>query len=81
MLFRIYQLCLQLISAIKLFFSMKKNTKQVKLQSKYRALICGPEKIVPWLTISGLWLEENGFKAGDIVTITIEKNRLTIKNK
>ena len=59
---------------------MKTNTKQVKLQSKYRALTWGPEKIVPWLTISGLWLEENGFKAGDIVTITIERNRLTIKN-
>lgn len=54
------------------------NTKQIKLQPKHRQLSWG-SKIVPWLTISGIWLEQNGFKAGETVTITIEKNQLIIK--
>jgi hypothetical protein len=58
---------------------MEKQTKQIKLQPKHRALSLGNYKIVPWLSLSGVWLEENGFKAGDTVTITVEKNQLTIK--
>ncbi len=58
---------------------MNKITKQIKLQPKHRSLTWGDEKIVPCLTLSGLWLAEHGFKAGDIVTITVEQNRLTIK--
>jgi len=56
-----------------------KKTKQIKLQPKHRALSWGNYKVVPWLTISGVWLEKNGFKAGDTVIITIEQNQLTIK--
>jgi hypothetical protein len=52
--------------------------KQIKLQPKHRALAWG-SKIVPWLSVSGVWLEQNGFKAGDIVIITIEENQLIIK--
>lgn len=55
------------------------TTKKVKLQPKHRALSWGNYKVVPWLTISGVWLEKNGFKAGETVTITVEKNQLTIK--
>lgn len=55
------------------------TTKTIKLQPKHRALSWGKIKVVPWLTISGVWLEKNGFKAGETVTITIEKNQLTIK--
>lgn len=52
--------------------------KQVKLQPKHRALVYS-EKIVPELKVSGVWLEEAGFKAGVQVSITIEQNQLTIK--
>lgn len=62
----------------KIFFMQEKQTKKIKLQPKHRALAYG-QKIVPWLTISGVWLEQNGFKAGDTVTITAEKNQLIIK--
>lgn len=58
---------------------MEKKTKKVKLQPKHRALAWGSYKIVPWLTVSGVWLEQNGFKAGETVSITIEKNQLIIK--
>ncbi|MBY0282043.1 MAG: type I toxin-antitoxin system SymE family toxin [Alphaproteobacteria bacterium] len=51
----------------------------MKLQPKHRALSWGNYKVVPWLTISGVWLEQNGFKAGETVSITIEKNQLIIK--
>jgi toxic protein SymE len=57
----------------------EKTTKKVKLQPKYRALAWGNQKIVPWLTVSGVWLEQHGFKAGQMVSITIEENQLIIK--
>ncbi len=57
----------------------EKTTKTIKLQPKHRALAWGNYKVVPWLTISGVWLEQNGFKAGDTVTITVEQNQLIIK--
>jgi len=56
-----------------------RNDKQIKLQPKYRALAWGKQKIVPRLTISGVWLEQNGFKVGETVTITVEQNQLIIK--
>lgn len=58
---------------------MNQTTKQVKLQPKHRTLTWGETKIVPCLTLSGAWLEQHGFKAGETVTITIEQNQLTIK--
>jgi toxic protein SymE len=58
---------------------MDKTTKKVKLQPKHRQLSWGNQKIVPWLTISGVWLEQHGFKAGQMVSITIEQNQLIIK--
>jgi hypothetical protein len=59
---------------------INKKTKQIKLQPKHRTLSWGKMKIVPQLLISGVWLEKSGFKAGDTVTITINKNELIIKN-
>ena len=59
----------------------EKKTKQVRLHSKYRPLRTSWEdKIVPWLTVSGVWLEQAGFKPGDRVEITIAHNELIIKN-
>lgn len=56
-----------------------RNIRQVKLHSKYRVLQ-NSSKQVPWLNISGVWLEKAGFKAGDQVEITIKSNLLIIKN-
>lgn len=62
----------------------KETIRKVKLQSKYRQLRGGwgnnTEKEIPWLNVSGVWLEQAGFKAGDHIEITIENNMLTIKN-
>lgn len=57
----------------------EKTIKRIKLQPKHRALAWGNYKVVPWLTISGVWLEQNGFKIGGTVIITIEENQLIIK--
>ncbi len=57
----------------------KKTTKKVKLQPKHRQLTWGNQKIVPELRINGNWLSDHGFKAGGIVTITVEQNQLIIK--
>ena len=54
----------------------EKTTKKIKLQPKHRAY---GQKIVPELKVSGLWLEQHGFRAGETVTITVEQNQLTIK--
>lgn len=54
--------------------------KEVKLQPKFRSLAFG-QKIVPELKISGVWLEEQGFYAGQLVEITIQNQELIIKPK
>jgi len=54
------------------------KNKKVKLKQALRKLTYS-EKIIPVLHISGVWLEENGFKAGSHVIITIEENQLIIK--
>lgn len=63
---------------------MAKETgrRQVKLQGKYRPLInhYNGGRQIPWLNVSGVWLEEAGFKTGDRVEIRIEQQQLIIKN-
>ena len=62
----------------------KKTTRLVRLHRKYRnvegSLYSKPLRAIPWLNISGVWLEEAGFNAGDAVEITIKENTLIIKN-
>ena len=55
-----------------------RKIKRIKLQSRYRELSCG-QKIVPWLNISGLWLEKLGFEVGDMVSITTREKLLIIE--
>lgn len=61
---------------------MVKQTKKVKLHAKYRAVNGWQStgKNVPWLNVSGVWLQQAGFNVGDAVEITIENKTLTIKN-
>ncbi len=57
-----------------------KISKEVKLQPKFRSLASG-QKIVPELKISGTWLEQQGFHAGQLVEITVQEQELVIKPK
>lgn len=64
---------------------VKKSIRRAKLHYRTRRTDGGwgiPDKyrIIPWLNISGLWLEEAGFKVGDAIEIRVEQNTLTIKN-
>lgn len=54
------------------------KSKKVKLQPRHRALVYG-QKVVPSLMISGVWLEELGFKAGAMVSITTREQLLIIE--
>lgn len=36
-------------------------------------------KMVPWVNLSGCWLEEAGFEIGDAIAIIVDKNKLVIK--
>jgi toxic protein SymE len=60
----------------------EKRTRTVKLHSKHRDLSGGWQrgKEVPWLQVSGVWLEEAGFTVDDPVEIRIENQMLIIKN-
>ncbi|QTY27574.1 SymE family type I addiction module toxin [Flavobacterium sp. CS20] len=55
-----------------------KHTKTIKLQPKHRELSDG-QKTIPWLTVSGKWLEELGFKIGETVRITTREKSLIIE--
>jgi toxic protein SymE len=55
-----------------------KKPRQVKLQPRYRELVYG-QKIVPELKLSGVWLGDLGFKAGDQVRITTREKLLIIE--
>jgi toxic protein SymE len=62
---------------------IQQSKRKVKLHSKYRDLAAGrwpSYRQVPWLNVSGVWLERAGFKAGDAIEITVAENQLVIKN-
>lgn len=55
------------------------SIRRVKLQGKYQELQSGKwDRIVPWLNVSGLWLEQAGFKSGGPVEITVQDKTLII---
>jgi hypothetical protein len=58
----------------------KETRKKVKMQSMYRPCVkrFNGYKQVPWLTISGVWLEQVGFSIGCIVEIITSQNQLII---
>ena len=58
------------------------STKIVKLQSRLRVSRkhFSGYKTVPRLTLSGVWLKDNGFNVGDSVEISISNRQLIIKN-
>ena len=58
------------------------HTRRIKLPGKYqpRQTTLTGNKEVPWLNVSGLWLEAAGFKAGDRIEITVSENTLVITN-
>ena len=53
--------------------------RRIKLQARFYYAIKISEKQVPSLYMSGLWLQKAGFKIGDVVTIAVKKNCLTIR--
>lgn len=58
-----------------------KSIRQIKLQPKSRACQSSYNglKSVPWLNVSGVWLEQAGFQAGSKVEITVAEKQLIIK--
>ncbi len=61
----------------------KKNNKQVKVQAKYRPsqsrCMGASGKNVPWLNLSGVWLEEAGFNIGDMVSVVRRSGLLLLE--
>jgi len=60
----------------------KNKTRQVKLYGKMfpipkNSWFC-KEREVPWLNVSGVWLEQAGFSIGDRVNIKVGRKRLII---
>jgi len=56
---------------------MPKKEKQIRLQPSPQ--YGKPADEVPMLRISGKWMKEYGFKAGDLVNITVREELLIIQ--
>jgi len=56
---------------------MEKHTRHIKIQYQYRNRRRQPSGHVPWLPLSGVWLEALGFHIGERVRI-IARERLLI---
>lgn len=57
------------------------TTRKVKLYSRSRPSQSGMRRLkdVPWLNVSGVWLERAGFGIGDRLTITVREKELVIQ--
>jgi toxic protein SymE len=57
------------------------SSKTVKLQGKLRVSQkhLSRSKFVPWLTLSGVWLQRNGFNIGDKLRIVPREKLLLIE--
>ncbi len=62
----------------------RKGIRKVKIYKKFRGAgmrLCDPDpRAVPWLNVSGDWLQQAGFAIGDQIEITVGENELHIKN-
>ncbi len=61
----------------------RKGIRKVKIYKKFRGTgmrLCDPDpRAVPWLNVSGDWLQQAGFAIGDQIEITVGENELHIK--
>lgn len=57
----------------------KKNIRKCKLQAENHPRSYNGGKIVPSLHLAGVWLEQHGFKPGDVVEITTREKLLIIQ--
>ena len=55
----------------------KNRLGKVHCKNSERSL--GEYKQVPWLNLSGFWLQKAGFEIGDNIAITVNEETLTIK--
>lgn len=53
------------------------SKRSAKLHYKSTPRLC-EYKQVPWLNLSGLWLEKAGFNVGDNISISVAKKTLVI---
>lgn len=58
---------------------MAKQTRKRKLQAEHHPRAYKGEKVVPSLHLAGVWLEQYGFKPGDLVEITTREKLLIIQ--
>jgi len=60
---------------------MEKTIKRAKLHGKYRSpsYRSSVSRNLPWLNLSGIWLEEAGFCIGQRIEIRVENRQLIIK--
>jgi len=61
--------------------TISKALRRGKMHGQYRALShhWNRGRNVPWLNVSGLWLEDAGFNVGDPIEIIVSKEKLIVK--
>jgi hypothetical protein len=67
----------------KRIFMQNETPKKIKMQYLHRPSVKSSTgyKRVPWLTVSGIWLEQAGFNIGSIVEIITSENQLIIRKE
>jgi toxic protein SymE len=55
------------------------NTRTLKLQPLHSPRAHNTSREVPKLILSGVWLEQSGFKIGKMVQVIVKDKELTIK--
>lgn len=56
------------------------SSRKLKVYPKYRPLSSSySSRIVPELRLSGVWLEQSGFRIGERVQVTIKDQEIIIK--
>ena len=60
---------------------MEQSIKRAKLHGKYRSpsYRSSVNRNLPWLNLSGIWLEQAGFCIGQQIEIKVENKQLIIK--
>lgn len=55
-----------------------RNSRTLKVYSKYFQRRYGKHVNLPYIRLTGRWLEESGFKIGEYVRVANESNRIII---
>lgn len=58
-----------------------KKTIKIQYRNRVSRSNYGRYTAVPWINLSGLWLEQQGFSIGSVLDVELEENRIILTKK